>query len=132
MQTPSSSQPRRLLLADDDTEVRLGVAELIGNLGIEVIEAEDVDSALDLARGRVVHAALLDMYMPGGTGLALLPRLWKLHEGLPCIVYSGRWSPAMEQDALQQGAHACLKKPVDPLRLRDEVLRALERSARAS
>ena len=119
------NRPPRLLLADDDTALRLGVSELIAGLGVEVIQAEDANSALALAEREVLHAALLDMYMPDGTGLSLLPRLWELHAGLPCIVYSGKWSPAMESDALRAGARACLKKPVEPLRLRDEIRRAL-------
>ncbi|MFT5290633.1 MAG: DNA-binding NtrC family response regulator [Planctomycetota bacterium] len=132
MHSNTDSPPRRLLLADDDNEVRLGVADLISSLGIEVIEADDIESALALARSGEVHAAILDMYMPGGTGLDLLPRLWELHAGLPCIVYSGRWSPSMEVDALQLGAHACLKKPVEPRRLRDEVLRAFGQDPQAN
>ena len=117
---------RRILLADDDLEVRLGVAEFLSGLGLEVVEAEDGVEALALAREEVVHVALLDMYMPGGPGLALLPRLWELHAGLPCILYSGRWTPSLELEVLRAGARACLKKPVEPLRLRDVVLRAIE------
>ncbi len=132
MHSNTDSTPRRLLLADDDNEVRLGVADMIGRMGIEVIEADEIESALEVERNGEVHAAILDMYMPGGTGLDLLPHLWKLHAGLPCIVYSGRWSPSMELDALQLGAHACLKKPVEPRRLRDEVLRAFGQDPQAN
>lgn len=133
MHPPSDSQqPRRLLLADDDVELRLGVSELIAGLGVEVIEAEDIESALARASAGIFHAALLDMYMPGGTGLTLLPRLWELHADLPCILYSGRWSPELENDALRLGAHACLKKPVEPRRLREEILRALALDANSN
>lgn len=137
--TPPASDdgPLRLLLADDDASLRGGVAELLAGLvvdghGLEVVEADDIDSALRLAGRGTLHAALLDMYMPGGTGLTLLPRLWELQADLPCIVYSGRWSPALESDALRVGARACLKKPVEPLRLRAAVLAALSFDARSA
>jgi len=133
--TDSTEAPRRLLLADDDVALRVGVAELLASLsvdgaGVEVLEADDVPTALSLASEGTLHAALLDMHMPGGTGLELLPRLRALHLGLPCIVYSGRWSPDLEHDVLRVGALACLKKPVEPAKLRDAVLRALARDAR--
>ena len=70
-------QVHRLLLADDDLEVRLGVVELLRQPGLEVIEAESALEAIALAREQVIHAALLDVHMPGCTGLEALP-LWLL------------------------------------------------------
>ncbi len=119
------SIPRRLLLVDDDREVRLGVADLLADLGLEIRHAESGLEALDVVRTVRIHAALLDMYMPGCTGMEALPLLRRERADLPCIVYSGRWTPDMEQAVLDAGALACLKKPVEPDLLRREVLRAL-------
>lgn len=123
---PFMSIPRRILLADDDVEVRLGVADLLGGLGLEVLHAESGIEALEVARAQSIDAALLDMYMPGYTGIEILPLLFEQRTDLRCIVYSGRWSPDLEQAVLQAGGMACLKKPVEPDRLRQEVLRAIE------
>lgn len=120
------SIPRRILLADDDREVRFGVADLLDQLGLEVLHAETGLEALEVARTERIHAALLDMHMPGYTGIEILPLLIQERADLRCIVYSGRWSPDLEQAVLAAGALACLKKPVEPDRLRQEVLRALE------
>ncbi len=120
------SIPRRILLADDDVEVRLGVADLLGGLGLEVLHAESGLEALEVARAERIDAALLDMYMPGYTGIEILPLLFEERTGLRCIVYSGRWTPDLEQAVLRAGGLACLKKPVEPDRLRQAVLRAIE------
>ena len=116
---------RRVLLADDDREVRLGVAELLDDLGLEFLHAETGTEAIELVRGTRIDAALLDMHMPGYTGVQAIPLLRGFHKTLPCIVYSGRWSRDLEQEVLLAGAFACLKKPVEPVLLRRTVCAVL-------
>jgi two-component system, NtrC family, nitrogen regulation response regulator NtrX len=116
---------RRILLADDDKSLRHGVVDLLSELDIEVLEAENGPEAVELGRRFRLHAALLDLHMPGCDGLQVLPHLLEFHRGLPCIVYSGHWTPLLAQEAMHAGAFAVLHKPVDPLRLRNEMRRAL-------
>ena len=116
----------RVLLADDDHEVRHGVAEYLAELGLDVLQAGSGLEALELVRCEWIHAALLDMYMPGQTGMETLPLLFEARADLPCLVYSGRWTPTLEQAVLAAGALACLKKPVQPEVLRRELRRALK------
>jgi CheY-like chemotaxis protein len=120
-------QPQRqsILLADDDDEVRCGVADLLGSLGLDVLHASTGLEAVELLRVRPCHAALLDWHMPVCTGLQALPLLLEVKAGLPCILYSGDLTSEMEQLAREAGAVAVLKKPVPPERLRSEVLRAI-------
>jgi len=126
MSLPPHSQ-QRLLIADDDLEVRQGVAELLADLGLEIVEAGTGTEAIELVRRNRIHAALLDMHMPGCSGIEAIPLLRLERADLRCIVYSGRWSPDLELEALAQGAIACLKKPVEPLTLRRTVCTALGR-----
>ena len=119
---------RRILLADDDLSMRSGVADLLEGIGLEVLQAGDGLEALELARAFRVHAALLDMQMPTCGGLKALPLLHKQLAGLPCIVYSGNLSIATANMAMEIGAFATLKKPVEPDLLRSEILRALASS----
>ena len=118
-----------ILLADDDVAVRSGMSELLGDLGLEVIEAETGLQAIELASQRALDAALLDYHMPGLNGLECLPRLHALRKGLPCIIYSGALTEAIQTAVLAAGAVAVLEKPVRPQLLREEVLRALESSS---
>lgn len=119
------ARPLRILVADDDREVRLGVAELLDELGLEVLHAASGLEAVELARATRPHGALLDMHMPGCTGAQALPLLRSLNADLACIVYSGRWTPDLEHEVLALGAFACLKKPVEPRMLRRTIALAL-------
>ena len=116
----------RVLLADDDLELRSGVADLLGDAGLDVLEASTGLEALELVKESAVHTALLDWNMPACTGLEAMPRIRDIRQGLPCILYSGDLTPGMEGVALRAGAFAVMRKPVDPLFLRREVLRAVE------
>ena len=116
---------RRILLADDDQALRLGVADLLVGLGLDVLQAETGLEAVRIARVSRVDAALLDLHMPDCTGLDAIPLLHDARAGLPCIVYSGDLTRELERAALTAGAIAVLRKPVDPALLRQEVLRAV-------
>jgi CheY-like chemotaxis protein len=123
---------RRILIADDDFEVRTGVVELLYPLGLEVLEAESGSEALEILRVRPIDLALLDMHMPGRSGLELLTILQHESPRLRCIFWSGDSTEAIERMARAAGAWAVLRKPLEPSRLRDEVIRALELDARPS
>ncbi len=134
-------QPRRVLLADDDLNVRSGVEELLAPLGLEILHADTGSEALEIARQRLsdLHLLLLDLHMPGMTGLDVMTSLRseaerRLEVGAreprlrlpPCILYSAEASEELRSRALALGAWAFLRKPVAPHALRGEVLRALQ------
>ena len=122
--------PRRILLADDDQEIRAGVAELLTPLGLEFLHAESGPEAIEILReeSRRLHLMLLDMHMPGFGGLEVLQRAGAELEdfSLPCICCSGEATDELERMALSLGARAFLRKPLQPLALRGEVMRILE------
>ncbi len=137
---------RRVLIADDDLEVRSGIAELLTPLGLEILQAESGLEVLDwLARHArdPLDLLVLDMHMPGCSGLEVLTALKlrvgslpsarrdEVHPLVPTIFCSGRAEPELERRAIEMGAFCFLKKPVRPDHLRGEVLRALE-SGRAA
>lgn len=118
---------RRILIADDDRDLRACVAELLADLPLrlEILEVENGPEALAVLRRVPFHLALLDMHMPGQTGLEVLEALRRETLDVPCIVISGEASEAVRQHALVIGARAVLRKPVEPRLLRDEVSRVL-------
>ena len=116
---------RRVLIADDDRELRAGVADLLAGLGLEIVQAETGSEALQIVRRLSLQLALLDMHMPGHTGLEVLSTIRRETLGIPCIFLSGDASEAIRRQALDEGALAVFDKPVEPARLRQEVIRAL-------
>lgn len=124
---PPMSIDHRILIADDDRDFRLGLVDLIGGLPrrFEILQAENGDEALGFLRGGSFDLALLDMHMPGHTGLEVLSLLRRETRRVPCIFISGDATDAVRQQALHEGACAVLRKPLRPELLRAEVRRVL-------
>jgi CheY-like chemotaxis protein len=121
--------PRRILLADDDLEVRHGVADLLSPLGLEILHAESGPETVEIVQLEKprLDLMLLDMHMPGFGGLEVLSQLTQLEDfELPCICCSGEATDELERLALAAGALSFLRKPLQPQALRGEVMRALE------
>jgi two-component system, NtrC family, response regulator GlrR len=124
-QSHSDAERRRILIADDDHEVRRGAAELLVSLG-QVLQVGSGEEALDVVRaGELVHLALLDLNMPGQGGFEVFGVLHDEYPRLPCILWSGDATEALASSALRAGVSAFLHKPVRPELLRGEVRRVL-------
>ncbi len=116
---------RRMLIADDDAELRVGVTELLSGFGLEILQAETGREALAIERVGRVHLALLDYRMPGPSGLEVLAAIHDELLPVPVILCSGDLDQALERMAMQAGARAVMRKPVEPGALRAEVARIL-------
>lgn len=117
---------RTILIADDDRELRSGMAEFLAELGADILQAESGSEALELLRRRSLSLALLDMHMPGHTGLEVLTTVRRETLATPCMIWSADMTEGLQQMALREGALCVLKKPVEPLTLRREVQRVLQ------
>jgi len=122
---------RRVLVADDDRDLRAGVCDLLcdwdllGDWHLDIVQAETGSAALEILRGERLRLALLDMHMPGYTGLELVALVRRETLGVPCIVLSGDATDALRSMALHEGALAVFRKPPEPALLRAEISRAL-------
>ncbi len=135
MPTPVRAQPAlhmegtRILVADDEAEIREITRVVLEQLGFEVFEAEDGVGALAQAdRLRDIDVYLLDITMPNMTGAAAAEALRARGVAAPIVLMSGY----AEEDLLDQGltanADAFLKKPflgADLARVLSEVLRVV-------
>lgn len=119
------SHDRRILIADDDQEIRLGVADLLASLDVEILLAETGVQALEIVRRGGLHLALLDHKMPGRTGLEILETIRAELLGVPAILCSADAGGDVGILARRAGAFAVLTKPVQPANLKQEVVRAL-------
>ena len=119
-----------VFVVDDDVSVRESLELLIQSAGWR---PETFSTGLDfLARGRVTvpHCLVLDLTLPGLSGLDLQRQVGGRTD-MPIIFISGRASIPVSVEAMKAGAIEFLTKPLDEDALLDAIARALERSRRA-
>jgi len=101
-----------ILVVDDQAADQRAFEALLDSGGFRVTTAGSVAEALArMARPPLPDAALLDVYLPDGTGLDLLTALHKRHPGLPVVMISGRGDVSLAVDATRRGAFDFLEKP---------------------
>jgi len=101
----------RVLIADDHKIVRDGLKRILSAQGdIEVAEAADGDEALALVKAHDYEVALLDMSMPGLSGIALIKRLKLQKPSLRILVLSMHGEQQYAARALKAGATGYLNK----------------------
>lgn len=119
---------RKILIIDDDSDIRLGLNVRLRASGYATAFAADGVSAIRMARKERPCLILLDLGLPSGDGFRVLERL-KINTELshvPVIVLSARNAAANERPALKAGAFAYLEKPVDDEDLLDSIATALK------
>lgn len=109
----------RILLVDDDAPVRRVMERLLTSEGYDVLPAADGESALVIASVEHVDTVVLDMGMPGLSGLDVCRRLRAdpRHEHTPVVFVTGLNDRAFRREALQAGATDFLGKPFDEVEL---------------
>jgi two-component system, response regulator RegA len=112
-----------LLLVDDDEVFASTMSRAIARRGYPVRVAGDVDSALAIAQTCVPGYAVVDLRLPGGSGLRLIKRLKEIAHDIRIVLLTGFGSIATTVDAIKLGANYYLTKPANA----DEVIAALHR-----
>jgi DNA-binding response OmpR family regulator len=128
--------PARILVAEDDPDLRSAMSIELTQAGFDVIEAEDGSSLLDYLAGSLDVDGTLDQYdvivcdiqMPGYTALDVLAAAQRQALRTPILIVTGMTDPHVRERALQLGAADVLLKPVPLDELRLNVCRLLTRS----
>ena len=102
---------RRVLVADDDSEVRELLVEYLTDRGFEVLQAENGLEALLCVKHEKPQAIVLDINMPRLGGLDALKRIHAFTPRTRVVVYSGSIDPEVERQAIAGGAVAVMAKP---------------------
>lgn len=113
---------RRILIVEDDHDVRVTMDHAFAGHGYEVIEAANAATALELLPQAQVNVALLDYRLPDMDGLDLYDRTKDRQPDVLCIFVTAYATVDMIEAALDAGVCRVLPKPVDI----PEVLDAVE------
>ncbi len=116
-----------LLVVDDNETLRERVARAFANRGFRVRTAANYDEAMELAQEETPDLAVVDLRMPGRSGLELLRDLKQLNEATKIVMLTGFSSIATAVEAMRQGAHNYVSKPADT----DDILRAFAKGESA-
>ena len=120
----SNLRSETILLADDSQLFRERLARAFRDRGFEVRTANNYDQALESARQHPPDLAIVDLRMPGRSGLDLIRDLLAIRSQTRVLVLSGFGSIATAVEAVKLGAVNFLPKPADA----DDILAAFGRS----
>ena len=122
-----NTQSPLIHLIDDDEAVRTSLALLIGTVGLRVQAWADPQAFLAGFDRQGIGAIVLDVRMPGISGLAVLDQLVAQGVDQPVIMLTGHGTVEMCRRAFKAGAAEFLEKPVDD----EALLEALQNAVRA-
>ncbi len=102
-----------LLIADDDRDFRESLGEVFGRRGFATQLAADGREAVEIVQNSSqLHLLLLDVHMPGLTGIQALTQIRELERAnLPCILMSAKFDEQIVQQAQQLQTDSLLSKP---------------------
>jgi two-component system response regulator RegA len=118
------SHPTSIMLVDDSFILRDRLAEAFQERGFQVSVAGTCDEAVAVFRDNPTDLAVVDLRMPGRSGLTLISQLKAIHPAVKVLILSGFGSIATAIDAVKLGAVNFLPKPADA----DDILLAFTRS----
>lgn len=104
----------RILIVDDEGNIRRLVASLLESEGYATSEAESGEAALQMIAEGPPDAVLLDLALPGSSGLEVLERIAENWPEVPVVMMSGQASLGDAVEATRLGAFQFLEKPLTP------------------
>ncbi|HEY4916087.1 MAG TPA: response regulator transcription factor [Solirubrobacteraceae bacterium] len=119
----------RILVCDDDPQIRRALSLILREAGYEVLIASSAEEALDYASVAAPHLAIVDLLLPDQPGIELCRRLREWTE-IPILILSAISDEQTKIEALHHGADDYVTKPFGPGELVARVKAALRRAGR--
>jgi DNA-binding response OmpR family regulator len=123
------SHPARILIVDDEPNVRLVFRTSLERSGYSLTEAEDGERALMWLENASFDLVLLDLQMPGPSGMEVLEGLREAGHDVPVVIITAHGTVPDAVAAMKLGAIDFLAKPLSPEALRTVVADVLARHA---
>ena len=120
---------RTIYVVDDDEAMRDALSALLRSAGLSVVTYDSAAGFLDAFDPDLAGCLLLDVRMPGMSGLDLQRHLGDRHGDLPILLISGHADVPMAVEAMKRGAVDFIEKPIQSDVLLDRVRACLEKDA---
>jgi DNA-binding NtrC family response regulator len=117
----------RLLIIDDEPSIRESLETLLTLEGFDVTLARDGKHGLEVLSRSEFDLLLLDLALPGESGIDLLPRITAMHPQLPVIMITAFGTVGNVVDAIRAGAENFVQKPWDNEKLLADIRSAIAR-----
>jgi signal transduction histidine kinase len=114
----------RVLLVDDEPSIRLTMGEFLKRAGYSVLIAQDYDSAA-VHKAEDLDVAVVDINLPGKSGIQLLQKLCDGDAYVPVIMITGEPNLSVIPEIVRAGAYDFIAKPI----VKDVLLKAVARAA---
>lgn len=101
----------RALVVDDEVGIRHALARVLRHAGVDALTAESGEGALDILQREPVDVVVLDVRMPGLTGLDVLSRLKEAQHPAEVVMMTAATDHTLEVSVAKQGAFALVTKP---------------------
>lgn len=124
--SPSRLTGARVVICDDELLIRLWLEEHLRDAGYRAASVENGAALLSALDEEPADLVLLDLRLPSGSGIDLLPRLKALDPSLPVIIITAYGEVETAVEAVRRGAHHFLEKPIQLPELRLLIDQALE------
>ena len=123
------SEQERVFIVDDDEAVRDSIGMLLETVDIPYITFPDAQTFLEEVDPNEVNCLVLDIRMPGMSGLELQEKLSAMNAQVPIVFITGHGDIPMAVEAMRHGAVDFLRKPFRDQELLDRVQEALSQDA---
>lgn len=117
--------PKRMLIADDEEDLRKTLRDFFESEGFEVFEAADGAMAIEIASVERFDVVLTDLKMPDPDGLKVLKEIRHVCPETAVLILTGYPSPGSVTDALELGCDGYASKPIDLKHLMHMIHKAL-------
>ena len=124
---PLTEGPVTLLVVDDEESIRNAVRRFLLQQGYEVVTAATGEEALAVLQRQKVTGMLLDVNLPGVSGIDLVPRILQLEPSIALLMLTAVNDATTAALCMQRGAFDYLIKPIDLAHLSRAITNALER-----
>jgi DNA-binding NtrC family response regulator len=119
--TASSDSALRVVAIDDDQQHLKFIASILSQENVVVSTATDPREGLALTQKEHPHLVLVDLVMPGMSGMEVLEKILEFDPTTEVVLLTGQYSTESAVEAIQKGAADYLTKPVDVERLHQRV-----------